>query len=269
MATPSAGLADPSSVADWLMREHASRRRFEPFAARSGSYTLARAYDVQRQYVARQAAARNVARAGYKIGLTSPSMQAMCGIDTPVAGVVLADRVHASGVRLAHADLVRFGIEFEIAVRLGRDLAPIDRAFTLADVQGAVDAVAPAIEIVDDRHCDYKTLDVCSLVADNAWNAGIVLGQFCSTWPELADVVGQVSVDDGGVLDQGRGRDVLGHPLLPVVWLANHLAGEGGSLLAGEVVMTGSLVTTKFPAGPGHYRFDVSGLGAVDLTLVA
>ena len=269
MSTPSAGRAAPSPVADWLMREHIAGHRFEPFAARSGVDTMPLAYDVQREFVGLQASARNVARAGYKIGLTSPSMQAMCGIDTPVAGVVFRDRVHASGVRLDRASYVRFGIEFEIAVRLGRDLLPIDRPFTLADVQGAVDAVAPAIEIVDDRHCDYKSLDVHSLVADNAWNAGIVLGAFCSTWPELADVTGKVTVDHAGVLDQGRGRDVLGHPLLPVVWLANHLAGEDASLVAGEVVMTGSMVTTKFPTGPGHYRFEVSGLGAVEVTLAA
>jgi 2-keto-4-pentenoate hydratase len=267
MTAPSAAREAPSSVADWLLREHGARRRFVPFAASRGIDTIARAYDVQREFARLLASARNAARAGYKIGLTSPSMQAMCGIDTPVAGVVFGDCVYASGVRLDRGACVRFGIEFEIAVRLGHDMRPLDRAFTLADVQGAVDAVAPAIEIVDDRHCDYKSLDVCSLIADNAWNAGIVLGEFCAAWPELADVVGEVCVDGAGVLDRGRGRDVLGHPLLPVVWLANHLARDGGSLLAGEVVMTGSMVTTKFPTGPGHHRFEVSGLGAVDLTL--
>jgi 2-keto-4-pentenoate hydratase len=268
MTTPSSDNT-ASSVADWLMREHGARRRFEPFAARTGVDTLARAYDVQRAFVGLRVAARNVVRAGYKIGLTSAAMQAMCGIDTPVAGVVLGDRVHRSGVHLDRADHVRFGIEFEIAARMGRDLRPIGRPFTLADVQAAVDAVAPAIEIVDDRHCDYASLDVCSLVADNAWNAGIVLGEFRSAWPELADVVGEVSVDDAGVAYRGCGRDVLGHPLLPVVWLANHLAAEDAGLLAGEVVMTGSMVTTKFPAGPSRFRFDVSGLGAVELTLMS
>jgi 2-keto-4-pentenoate hydratase len=267
-AKPRASPSDPLSVARWLMQEHASGRRFEPFAARFGIDTMAAAYAVQHEFVALQASARGVPRAGYKIGLTSPAMQARCGIDTPVAGVVLGDRVHASGVRLARASHVRFGIEFEIAVRLGRDLRPTGRPFTPADVQGAIDGVAPAIEIVDDRGCDYASLDVFSLVADNAWNAGIVLGAFRSGWPDLAEVTGEVSVDGAGVLDRGRGRDVLGHPLRPVAWLADHLAGVGASLLAGDVVMTGSLVTTKFPGGPGHYRFEVSGLGAAEVSLL-
>jgi 2-keto-4-pentenoate hydratase len=52
-----------------------------------------------------------------------------------------------------------------------------------------------------------------------------------------------------------------------VLWLANHLAAEGIALQRGEIVMTGSLVTTKFPTGPGGYRFEVSGLGSVALTV--
>ena len=270
-----AAAVDPSpahvaAVASRLVRAHAVRQRFEPFAVRERVATLPLAYAVQREHVALQAAARGVQRAGYKIGLTSPAMQAMCGIDTPVAGVVFSDRVHASGVRLDRSHYGRFGIEFEIAVRLGHDLRPAgETPISVDDVARAVDAVAPAVEIVDDRHCDYATLDVCSLVADNAWNAGIVLGAFQSHWPELSQVQGTVRVDGGAVLDSGQGSAVLGHPLRPVVWLAHHLAAQGTALCAGDIVMTGSMVTTKFPEGPGVWRFEVSGLGAVELTVVA
>ena len=255
-------------AAEWLVREHELRRPFESFAKKLGIETTADAYDVQRRYLELHPATRNGKRAGYKIGVTSPAMQAMCGIDTPVAGVVFGDRVHASGAQLSLASLVHFGIEFEILVRLGRDLVPLGRPFTMADLQGAVDAVAPAIEVVDDRGCDYASLDAVSLIADNAWNAGIVHGEFRVAWPELAEVRGEVFVDDASApLYRGQGRDVLGHPLLAVTWLANHLASEGQSLRAGDVVMTGSMVTTKFPAAPSRYRFEVSGLGAVELTL--
>ncbi len=257
-------------AAAWLQQQHVSRQPFEPFAAKFGIATMPEAYAVQREYLALRTPARGPARAGYKIGLTSPAMQAMCHHDAPVAGVVFRDGVHASGAQLSAASCVRFGIEFEIAVRLGRDLPSRGAPLSLTDVQGAVDAVAPAIEIVDDRGCDYAKLDVFSLVADNAWNAGIVLGEFQPRWPELADVVGQVFVDDDpGVRHEGRGRDALGHPLLAVTWLANHLASQGEHLRAGEVVMTGSIVTTKFPLAPCRYRFAVSGLGAVELTLLA
>jgi 2-keto-4-pentenoate hydratase len=257
-------------AAAWLVQQHASRRPFEPFAAKFGIESMPAAYTVQRDYLALRAPARGLARAGYKIGLTSPAMQAMCHHDAPVAGTVFRDGLHASGARLHAGSYVHLGIEFEIAVRLARDLRPGDAPATLAEVTDAVDGVAPAIEIVDDRGCDYATLDAFSLVADNAWNAGIVLGEFRVEWPELADVVGQVFVDDDSrVRHEGRGRDALGHPLLAVTWLANHLATQDEHLRAGEVVMTGSIVTTKFPVAPCRYRFAVSGLGAVELMLLA
>ena len=42
---------------------------------------------------------------------------------------------------------------------------------------------------VDDRAADYGNLDVKSLVADNSWNAGIVLAPFVANWPELEPVL--------------------------------------------------------------------------------
>jgi 2-keto-4-pentenoate hydratase len=257
-------------TAAWLMSEHVAGSRFVPFAATREIATLDDAYDVQRDYVQLRAAAHRSVGAAYKIGLTSTAMQAMCRIDTPVAGVVLADQVHASGAAADRSQYGRFGIEFEIAVRLRHDLTPApDGSVSMETVVSAVGAVCPAIEIVDDRHCDYRTLDVLSLVADNAWNAGIVLGEFRSVWPDLSTVAGAVYVDGAREpLDRGVGSAVLGHPFAPVAWFARHLADRGGLLRAGDVVMTGSMVTTKFPDTAGHWRFDVTGLGSVELQVL-
>ena len=92
-------------------------------------------------------------------------------------------------------------------------------------------------------------MEALSLIADNSWNSGIVLGEFVKAWPDLATVEGLVSVD-GIPLDRGLGGDVLGHPFHPVAWLARHLAAQGGGLRAGDIVMTGSIVTTNFQTGP-------------------
>ena len=258
---------DASKAAEMLVSAHAGGVTFQPFAAAFGIATVAEAYATQREYVRLQMKARGAGSAGYKIGLTSKRMQEMCGIDSPIAGVVLADRVHASGVALRAPDYGRLGIEFEIAVRLKHGLVPVGVP-SLAEVAAAVDAVCPAIEIVDDRRANYRDLDVLSLIADNSWNAGIVLGEFVRPWPDLATIEGFVTVD-GVALDRGSGGDVLGHPFHPVAWLASHLAAEGSGLRAGDIVMTGSIVTTKFPEQPASYRFDVKGLGSVDVTVTA
>lgn len=260
--------ANAIEVAEALMDEHRSGATFRCFAVSRGIANPAQAYAVQREYVRLQMAARGVGVVGYKVGLTSKRMQAMCGIDTPVAGVVLRDRVHASGASVSASAYGRIGLEFEIAVRLGRDLRPQGRPVTLAEAAVAVDAVGPAIEIVDDRRADYGTLEALSVIADNSWNAGIVLGAFARTWPDLENIEGVVAIN-GEVIDHGFGRDVLGHPFHSVAWLATHLAETGAALRAGDIVMTGNLVTTKFPDRPSVYRFDVDGLGAVELTISA
>jgi len=257
---------DVNQVAATLMAEHANRVQYRPFAAASGIASVTDAYAVQREHVRRQMQARNTGAVGYKIGITTPRMQAMCGIDSPVAGVVLADRVHASGAKLRASAYGRIGLEFEIAVRLKRDLSPEGGVPALVHVAAAVDAVAPAIEIIDDRNADYGSLDALSLIADNAWNAGIVLGDFVQAWPDLPSIEGIASVD-GEAIDRGYGRDVLGHPFHAVAWLARHLAEQDGGLRAGDIVMTGSVVTTKFPDRPMAYRFDVNGLGSVELAI--
>lgn len=248
-----------------LYRQHAERLRFQATPPSSAS-TVQAAYDVQRAYVAllqRDAGAV----VGYKIGLTSPRMQAMCGIAEPVCGAVLARRVHRSGVVLHRAEHGRLGLEFEIAVRIGRDTGE-QSTHTADTVRAFVDGVCAALEVVDDRNADYSALDVRGLVADNAWNAGIVLSDFIAAWPALPSVEGIVSID-GEPIDRGFGRDVLGDPFVVVAWLANHLAVRGDALRAGQIVMTGSLVPTRFPTEDETYRFDVKGIGTVSATVTA
>jgi 2-keto-4-pentenoate hydratase len=259
--------AEIGKIAEMLMREHAEGTTFQPFAAASGIATPDDAYAVQREYVRLLMRSRGTKASGYKIGLTTPRMQDMCGIDSPVAGVVLKDRVHASGARLHTSAYGHLGLEFEIAVRLGHDLAPSGRTLSLADVSAAVDGVCPAIELIDDRGADYRKLEALSLIADNAWNGGIVLGEFTLSFPDLAATEAVVS-ENGKIVDRGFGRDVLGHPFHSVAWLATHLAAQGSLLRAGDIVMTGSVVTTKFPDRATSYRYELTGCGAVELSVI-
>src|SRR5262245_869613 len=127
-------------LAQMLLREHAAGTKFHPLGRESGVADLAAAYGVQRQFVQMMSATAGAA-AGYKIGLTSARMQKMCGIDQPVAGVVFGSRVMNSGVVLRAQSYHHIGLEFEVGVRVGRDL-PRDRApFTREQVAEAVDGV--------------------------------------------------------------------------------------------------------------------------------
>ena len=260
-------MTEPRAVASRLMREHETGARFRPLGAEDAVTGSTGAYAVQRHHVdlLRERSGEPV---GYKIGLTSARMQQMCGIDSPVAGVVLAGRVHRNGTTVSIGDYGRLGIEFEIGVRIGSDLGRTAAAHTAESVAGAVSGICAAVELIDDRHADYGHLDALSLIADNSWNAGIVLDDWRERWPALPELRGRVLVD-GVEVDSGLGRDVMGHPFAPLAWLANHLGADGGGLKAGDVVLTGSLVVTRFPEQAGLYRYDLEGVGSVDVTVTA
>ena len=204
--------------------------------------------------------------AGWKVALTTPVMQRLAGIDHPCAGGIHERYVYRSPVTLNTRDYVRIGIEAEIAVRLSADLA--GGGHTRDSVAGAVGALAPAVEIVDDRACDYDSLDGLSLVADNAFNFGIVLGPETADWTglDLPAVRGRLAIN-GEVAGEGVGGAVMGHPFEALAWLANGLASRGRGLRAGEIVMTGSIVATKWPSAGDEIVVAIDALGEVRLNL--
>jgi 2-keto-4-pentenoate hydratase len=250
-------------AAEWLLAEHQSGHRFTTLGPQAAPATISDAYDIQDKYVA-LLRREDTETAGYKVGLTSATMQAFCRIDHPIAGVVLASRVHRSGAKVRRSDFGRLGLEFEIAVRIKSDIPATEKALTAETIEPHIEGICAAIELVDDRDADYTSLDVRSLVADNSWNGGIVLSDFRSTWPDLAPLLGRAT-NDGDLIGEGHGRDILGHPFNSVAWLATHLASRGAALKAGQIVMTGSVMKTVFPERDARYRFDLEGLGSVEV----
>ena len=251
------------SAAEKLLAEHKANIRFESLGPPEAPATISDAYDIQEKYVSLLRSAHGEPT-GYKVGLTSAAMQAFCGIDHPIAGVVLASRVHRSAVAVRRPDFGRLGLEFEIAVRIGSDVPVEGAAFSAEAIGPHIDGVCAAIELVDDRNADYTGLDVLSLVADNSWNAGIVLSEFAGKWPDLGGVRGRATKDPASI-GEGHGRDILGHPFNSVTWLASQLASRSIGLKAGEIVMTGSVMKTVFPTEGADYRFDLDQIGFVEV----
>lgn len=258
-------MTDASNFAKAIAGRHRNRERFtlEAPAGRAGDMDFA--YDVQERLIS-LLAGPGAATAGYKIGLTTPRMQAMCGIDEPIVGAILESRLHASPARLAVGGYVRLGVESEIALRIGRPFPAT--AVPPERVLDYVDGICAAFELIDDSHADYGRLAAAPLVADNAWNAGLVTGPVISD-PGIASLRDRKGVlrRDGEVIDTGTSSDVLGDPANALAWVVRHLARRGQTLKPGQWVSTGSIVPTKFVEPGQSYRFEVDGLPPVELTL--
>jgi 2-keto-4-pentenoate hydratase len=254
------------SRAQILFEQHRSSKPFTPFGGTDAIEDIGEAYAVQAALVELELAHLDVGVAGYKIGLTSPRMQALLDINSPIAGVVFGNRIHRNNITISRRDYMNLGIECEIAVRLGRDLSPQSEHFDFTSVADAVDAVCPAFELVDDRSADYSITDIGSLIADNSWNAGVVLGEWRTRWSDLDKLEGTVS-RNGAILDRGRGADVLGHPFIALQWLANHLRIGTRGLKSGDIIATGSIVPTRVPTEDETCSFVTGDLGGVTIAI--
>jgi 2-keto-4-pentenoate hydratase len=197
-------------------------------------------------------------RVGHKIGGTTEPMRRYIQVPEPIGGEIFARQVHPDGAVVAHADHVRLGIETEIA-----------EPYRPEDVGPAVAEVMAAIELVDDRYQDFATIGAATLIADNGFDAGSILGTPAPGWRELdlGTLVAR-TLRDGTVMAEGRSDALYGHPLAALAWLASRRASLGLGLAAGTFVSLGSITPVQWVAAPATWRIEVEALGAVTVTVV-
>jgi 2-oxo-3-hexenedioate decarboxylase len=225
----------------------------------AGATDVDAAYVVQEALVARRIA-RGATQVGWKLGFTSLAKMAQMGISDVIVGRLTSDMHVADG---GAVDLRRFihpRVEPEVAYRLGRDVEP-DAG--IEDVAAAVDAVAPALEIIDSRYVDFR-FTLADVVADNTSAAGFVIGAW--TPLETAGELGGRAVSlvvDGEVAETGSTDAILGHPMKALPALAGMARRLRLPLRAGEVILAGA-ATAAVPLFPGAVvQGRVADLGSV------
>jgi 2-keto-4-pentenoate hydratase len=252
-----------NAMARWMWDARVGRRTYQNLPGELRPASIAEAYAAQEAYY-RLAEPVYGAVAGAKIATTTKVMQRLMGIDHPCGGAIFARTIHRSPARLGAAEFVNLRIESEIALLLGGDL-PVARApWTRETVASAVAGAMPAFELIEDRHADYAKTEVTSLIVENCWNGGVVIGApKALAVAALIGVTGRLTMD-GKVVGEGPAED----PAATLAWLANHLAERGRDLKAGMVVITGSLIPTVSIASGQRAAFAVDGLGDVALDVV-
>ncbi|MGS0677229.1 2-keto-4-pentenoate hydratase [Shewanella sp. 125m-1] len=198
---------------------------------------------------------------GYKIGLTSASVQKQLGVDQPDFGGLYADMAVADGDEVPFGQVLQPKVEAEVALVLAHDLSMSSP--TMADLIRATAFVLPAIEIVGSRveNWDISILDT---IADNASSGMYVLGNMPT---QLQDVdlrlCGMVMERNGEPVSVGAGQACLGHPLNAALWVARTFAARGQGLCAGDTILTGAL-GPMVAVNPGdRFEANIAGLGSV------
>jgi 2-keto-4-pentenoate hydratase len=248
-----------SMLADRLHAAERCREPISPLVESCPDLNVDDAYQIQLHNVWR----RNIAVVGHKVGLSSPAMQQMMGVDEPDYGHLLAD------MRLTEAAPADAGaycyprVEIEVAFLLGADLP--GAGCTEEDVLGATEAYAPSIELIDSRIVDWR-ISLVDTVADNASSAGFVLGR-SRVAPGEIDIRGiDATLHRGGELvAAGRSDAVLGNPVTAVAWLARTVAGFGVRLRAGHIILPGACARAIDARQGDRFVASFAGLGTVSL----
>jgi len=241
------------------------RVQIEPLTGCEPSITLADAYAIQNNGMARKLANGNV-HLGWKIGLTSKPIQQMLGVSEPDFGRLLSSMYVYEFDTVQLASLIQPRAEGEIAFVLETDLAK--DFVTEADVLRATSFVVPCIEIIDSRIQDWK-IAIQDTVADNASSGLFVHGGKRSSVEGLdLKTLGMVVEKNEEVHATGAGAAALGNPVKSVAWLANTLRSFGQSLAAGDIILSGGLAATVTPTTGDVIRVSIQRLGSVTVRFV-
>ena len=194
---------------------------------------------------------------GVKVATTTRVMQQLMGITHPCGGAIFARTIHSSPARIAKSDFINLRVESEIALKLGRDMPAGQAPWTAESVVPFVAGAMAAYELIEDRNAVYRETQAVSMIVENCWNGGVVIGAPRAVQPkEIIGVTGRQTLN-GKPIGEGKSEN----PFATLAWLANLLAERKRDLKAGMVVITGSVIPT-FSIAPGdRCVFTVDGLG--------
>jgi 2-oxo-3-hexenedioate decarboxylase len=233
-----------------------NRREIDQFP--DTHFSLDQAYEVQRVSIGRRLA-RGERKKGIKLGFTSRAKMEQMGVDSLIWGLLTDAMIEEDGGEVDLARYIHARVEPEVCFLTRR---AIDAPLTALEAIDALEAVGPAMEIIDSRFRDFR-FDLANVIADNCSSAGLIVGP----WSRRFDVL-----DNAGVRMQFDGRDVqvgstaaiLGHPLRVVVQASKLLHKAGMTLPAGSLIMAGA-ATAAEALRPGlHVQCQVgSGAGSL------
>src|SRR5215831_18086627 len=236
---------DIRMAAQRLHQAEKTRQQIRQLSLDFPGMTIEDAYAIQTAWIGIKRAEGRMIK-GHKIGLTSKAMQSALNIDEPDSGVLLDDMFFADGGLVPADRFIATRVEAELAFVMSKRLTGPN--CTMFDVLNATDFVVPALEVLDTRieRVDRETKatrKIFDTIADNAANAGIVLGGR-PIRPSETDLrwIGALCFRNGQLEETGLAAGVLNHPGNGIAWLANKIAAHDLALEPGQVVLAGSFI---------------------------
>ena len=206
---------------------------------------------------------------GWKIAATSAAGQKHIGVDGPLAGPLLANRVLADGATVPLDGNIMMVAEAEFAFKFARALPRRANSYTQEQVLDAVESLHPAIEVPDSRYNDFVKVGAPQLIADTACADWFVLGTPTTVDWRSRDLVAHAvgAYRNGEKVAAGSGANVLGDPRVALTWLVNELRTYADGMAAGQFVTTGTCVVPVPIQRGDTFRADFGEFGSVSVKL--
>ena len=223
--------------------------------------SLADSYTIQALSIARRIA-RGERRIGVKMGLTSRAKMIQVGVDEVIWGRLTSNMLLEDGASLSISKFVHPRIEPEIVFLLKKRLAG---KVTAVEAMAAVEAVAPAMEVIDSRYINFK-FALPDVVADNSSSSGLVIGAWRSPRIDLSNL-GMVMSVNGRPAQIGSSAVILGNPVRSLVAAAQLVAQSGEALEPGYIVMAGGATAAHALKVGEVVSLEVQNLGSISISV--
>lgn len=250
-------------IVEYMLNQHQNREAFKNLPENLKPSNIDEAYKAQILF---QKKSGRGDLGGFKIALASKIQQELCGIDHPIAGGIFNNEIKSSPTTFQLNKFHGLGLEFEIAITLSHELNSKMGLFDSKNIRKYIKCLSPAFELIIDRGADYSNIDALTMITDNAWCSGIVLGKELPDWKNLnleklkSKLYWNKEVPQDALINDAN-------PLESLSWVANLLISQGRVIPKNSVIITGSVIKTRAPLINDHIIYNVGGLSEVEIRI--
>jgi 2-keto-4-pentenoate hydratase len=256
------------ALADRIAEFRRARTMMDFLAAATAGLSEEDAYKVQFAVHDRLTGSGQNRLAGWKVAFAVPAQYEPLKLSGPAFAGIYQDGVRQSGEAFEPGWPIKAGIECEMVARIAKDVTAGNTRYTADSIRPYVANLYCGMEVVENRYGDVSKLGGPGRIADDVLQAACIVGTEIKDWQKVdfANVKGR-SEFEGKEIGGGPGSNVMGGALISLAWLANKLIGHGKYLMAGDVVLTGSVHPPQFLPGPGKARTEFVGLGGAEIVV--
>ena len=251
-------------IAEFMLNQHKSQQNFQNLPQTLMPENFEEAYETQKIFQ------KNSGRGelgGFKIALASKVQQELCGIDHPIAGGIFANEIKTSPAIFELENFHGLGLEFELAVTLSDDLKTGMEPFDKDNIKQFIKSLSPAFELIIDRDADYSNINPLTMITDNAWCSGIVLGRELPNWEKLnLDIIRSQLLWNDEAPQNAMIKDA--NPLESLAWVSNLLISLGRTIPKDSIIITGSVIKTRAPNKGDHIIYKIEDLSEVETKII-